>query len=578
VAVVTCGMIVNYFGRGMINDEKLMESYLVLAEYLLNTLLFTLGGVIWASISFEDTLSYQIQWIDWGWLIVLYILVLAIRCFQVAMFYPIFSRIGLKSNWSEAAFLAYGGLRGAVGVALGLSLCRYVFEKTDDPEKRKMAAVLQFLGGGVTLLSLTINGATAGPILKKLGLAKPPQKSSDVKILFEGKAKDFIYENIAELYDEPRFKNVSFAVLKDCVPFVTKEPPRVSANAEESQSIPTSGVLASHSARAFNRRTAGDGASYLKVVDLTKHASSAAEDGLFSESEMLMEMRRVFLELLGEAYKFQLEIGELDEKEDSGVLYAMLRDSVELAINEVEHSQGAIHDWKWTEKFRLFPSSNSSSFSLREEPKAGQDPVSSLNSQISAAKSEHSSFVAAARNRFRARCIRLDVLSAIAFQQGHKMAEVKLRFYFNRIDDEDDDGTNHGTTRRIKPILDQVLEESQTQVSKAQEMLDKEVGRRDLEVILSHYCARILIRRLMKFTEQNAEDGLLGKIEARNYLIDMDQRVRNVMAKTLEQLLSPECDDQHLEQVLDSVLEEGNNNENGDKTHLHPQDLQIENC
>ncbi|OEU09682.1 hypothetical protein FRACYDRAFT_194728, partial [Fragilariopsis cylindrus CCMP1102] len=120
VATVALGVVVNRFGRGMINDEGLMSSYLALADFLLNTLLFALGGTIWGAASFSEYRSARITSTDIGWLLVFYILCFVIRFIQVGLFYPIISRIGLKSNWKEGVFLAYGGLHGSVGVALGL--------------------------------------------------------------------------------------------------------------------------------------------------------------------------------------------------------------------------------------------------------------------------------------------------------------------------------------------------------------------------------------------------------------------------------------------------------------------------
>lgn len=160
VACVTCGIVAQGYGKGLINDEKLMKTHLELMEHLLNTLLFALGGAIWAENSYGKKMSYRIETVDWGWLGLLYILVLAIRFVQVATFYPVLSRIGLRSNRQEATFLAYGGLRGSVGVALGLSLVRHVDNATDDPTICKLTTILQFMSGGVTLLTLSINGTT----------------------------------------------------------------------------------------------------------------------------------------------------------------------------------------------------------------------------------------------------------------------------------------------------------------------------------------------------------------------------------------------------------------------------------
>jgi NhaP-type Na+/H+ or K+/H+ antiporter len=538
VAVVTCGVLVNYLGRGMINDEKLMESYLVLAEYLLNTLLFTLGGTIWASISFEKVESYQIRLIDCAWLLALYLLVLLIRFIQVGLFYPVISRIGLKSDWREATFLAYGGLRGAVGVALGLTLVRHVFEKSDDFEIRKLTTILQFMGGGVTLLTLFINGTTAGPILKMLGLAKPAVSVERVKLLFEGLAMDFVYEQVAQLYEESRFRHVNFEVLKKLVPFTTIEPAT-----GQSERNGESFELNNYSVRRFNSQIAGDGAQYLHVVNLTK--TTSADQGRTNDQErdqLLVELRQIFLDLLGEAYNLQLEMGELDMHEDNGFLYESLRASVNLAKNEVQHSRSTIQDWKWTEKFRFGAAPTLNNEDVGDGAQSPRNPTSWM---FSSSQSD-SSTMTATRDRSTAKRLRLDVLRAVSFEQGHKMARRKLEMFINRIEIHDNDSARD----IFRPVLQIVKEESMEQVKRAQEMLEQEICSKDLEVILSHYCSRIIIRRLMKFTERAAEDGTLGKIEARKYLSDMDARLRRIVDETVDQLVSGSGSDPQHDQIL----------------------------
>jgi NhaP-type Na+/H+ or K+/H+ antiporter len=46
IAVVTLGVIVQAFGRGSINDGKLYEDFWSMVEWFLNTVLFSLGGLV----------------------------------------------------------------------------------------------------------------------------------------------------------------------------------------------------------------------------------------------------------------------------------------------------------------------------------------------------------------------------------------------------------------------------------------------------------------------------------------------------------------------------------------------------
>jgi NhaP-type Na+/H+ or K+/H+ antiporter len=105
IATLFCGVTARAFGNSMINDHELMGSFWELVDSLLNTLLFTLAGVVWGTIVFNE--RYQFHTKDWGYLIMLYVLLNFIRFFLVACWYPLISRIGLRTDLQEAFFLSY---------------------------------------------------------------------------------------------------------------------------------------------------------------------------------------------------------------------------------------------------------------------------------------------------------------------------------------------------------------------------------------------------------------------------------------------------------------------------------------
>jgi NhaP-type Na+/H+ or K+/H+ antiporter len=105
IATVLTGITANAFGSTLINDPEMMENFWILVEYLLQTLLFTLAGTVWGGIIASSGDSWTGR--DWGYLLLVYVLVNAIRFFLVGAFYPIFSRIGLRSCWQESVFLGY---------------------------------------------------------------------------------------------------------------------------------------------------------------------------------------------------------------------------------------------------------------------------------------------------------------------------------------------------------------------------------------------------------------------------------------------------------------------------------------
>lgn len=143
------------------------------------------------------------------------------------------------------------------------------------------------------------------------------------------------------------------------------------------------------------------------------------------------------------------------------------------------------------------------------------------------------------KTKISARRMRIDVLRALAFKHAHKLAETKLKLYVNRFYDDEDESMQekHDLTHKI---LQRVLDESLDQIALADEMLEKEVDDRDIEIILSHYCAKILIRRLRKFTELKVAEGLIGKKQGRDYLKMMKDKMQHIDQRTVEELAESE--------------------------------------
>lgn len=139
IGVLFLGLTVKAFGENLINNTHLMKHFWEITEVLLNTLLFTLAGCVFGGMlvdSDKDTEGNEriFEPQDWGYLFLLFVFVLAIRFFLVFVCYPLISNIGIGTDWREAMFMSYSGLRGAVGLALALSLFSEVHEITSDSD------------------------------------------------------------------------------------------------------------------------------------------------------------------------------------------------------------------------------------------------------------------------------------------------------------------------------------------------------------------------------------------------------------------------------------------------------------
>jgi NhaP-type Na+/H+ or K+/H+ antiporter len=120
IAVFACAVTVKAFGETLYNNSELSHHFWSISEYLLNTLLFTLAGLVWGSFLFARVSNGAGD--DLMYILALFIFINAIRFLLVFGCYPLTAKIGIGTNWQEAVFMSYGGLRGGVGIALSLSL------------------------------------------------------------------------------------------------------------------------------------------------------------------------------------------------------------------------------------------------------------------------------------------------------------------------------------------------------------------------------------------------------------------------------------------------------------------------
>jgi len=94
-----------------------------------------------------------------------------IRLITIGALYPILAHMGYGINWKDALIMTWGGLRGAVGLALALQLFL-------DPEvDLEYGTQVLFHMGVIAVMTLLINGTTTPMLLSMLGVtATSPEK------------------------------------------------------------------------------------------------------------------------------------------------------------------------------------------------------------------------------------------------------------------------------------------------------------------------------------------------------------------------------------------------------------------
>jgi NhaP-type Na+/H+ or K+/H+ antiporter len=521
IACVTCGVTTKALGGSrLLADPELMDTYLKLLENLLNTLLFTLGGTVFGEVIANSEERAHFTKIEWLSLFILYVSIMIIRAFQVLLFYPILVRVGLSTNWKEMAFFSFAGLRGAVGIALALALDRTVRQETTNEGSRALTSTVVGLAGGVSFLTLLINGSLAGWLLEKLGLTPPKASRKQVLQLFEMSARDFILHAFQKLRKkQPRFEQVPFPMVQDHVPFLAAVDQDYLDNLEDQNQ---SGLHKrfhrknSHS-RTFDEMQEVFTQPMARVVDDTTTLMNpdAAADPTCPE-HAVQEVRQIFLKLLDAGYHAEVAHGGIHD--DHGFTYETLHQSVVFTAKNCRAGEEPLQDWTYA-----------NSFAFHFDAQGYAEEVSQwFRRRFWKTKDQQRFDYVYQKQRSR-------VIRTLVFLEAHRRAEDEIKRYILG----DTFRTSEGMAAAdLESAILTVLDESQAQVQKAEEWLRTSVSLEDLNVIRSHYMVSILLHKLALYVEKAVQNGRLKETEGRLYLSQIKARskkVRNCQSKHEEE-------------------------------------------
>lgn len=474
----------------LFNDNHLTHDFIQIFECLLNSTLFTLGGAVWASIIPAFTRS------DWLYLLILYAAVIVIRFVLMALFFPLTSKIGLGQNVKEAIFAAWGGLRGAVGIALALLLKKEVLayseagSLSEETSKQYEQFVQKLFGfvGGVACLSLIVAGPTSGPLLRFLGLVTPTETRSKVVHNHEKHlAKDILVEYM-NLLNETRFQHVDYGIVKQRVSILRDVvTPEILENAIElyKKKFP-SRLLPSNLANvaAHIGVSEGDLLDSLNASDMNRaKQSSTSRNTMYCFKELpdenaLVEERRLFVECVKNEYYNQLQSGELDSR--SSIPWNLLQ-SVRCAEEAAANGQ-PMNDW----------ASLQSGSDLRFD------------------KALHAYRVGSLCNRQRRdedyNTIRMKVLQSLSFIKAHLTSQDIFK-------DKLASAEKHSLSLTEKRVID----ESREQVARADALISV-FDEHDVNAIKSQYVCQVLLHKCALHFEHLAHSGLVTEREASVFL------------------------------------------------------------
>ena len=130
--------------------------------YIANTLIFFLVGLVVAT-AIQEALPT-----DFLLVLAAYVGIMAIRFVMSHAFRPLMNMVGDTISKQEATVMAWGGLRGAVSLALALIVSQH--PSIDESLGRQILLVTV----GVVFLTIVLNGSTTGWLLKHFKFDEPP--------------------------------------------------------------------------------------------------------------------------------------------------------------------------------------------------------------------------------------------------------------------------------------------------------------------------------------------------------------------------------------------------------------------
>lgn len=184
--------------------------------YVCNQVTFLVAGVVSARFMWGDTQCSHTFWSGARptlELLGLYVTIHITRASVVLLFSPLLKRMGYGMSWKEAAIMVFGGLRGAVGLIMGLIVehNHYI-----DPQVAQMIA---FHTAGIVVLTLCINGQFIDTLYTSLDpYPENPYRQQHLRKILEKVEVESQKIGIKVIANDWFFQDCMFTKLFQCVP------------------------------------------------------------------------------------------------------------------------------------------------------------------------------------------------------------------------------------------------------------------------------------------------------------------------------------------------------------------------
>ena len=178
LAIVSLGLFMSAYGKTSVDPEgeHALHSVWAWVQYACETIIFLLTGCIIGI--FLHSSQGSLTSSDWFDLVIFYIIMTVARMIMIVTFMPMLSKSGYGLTWKESLVVCYGGLRGALGLALALIVA------VDDGFTPRTRALVLFHMAGMATITLLVNGSTCSLLVRYLGIVQESEVRQRLKTNF----------------------------------------------------------------------------------------------------------------------------------------------------------------------------------------------------------------------------------------------------------------------------------------------------------------------------------------------------------------------------------------------------------
>ncbi|UJR17821.1 hypothetical protein I4U23_004720 [Adineta vaga] len=192
------------------NVQPAMASAWRIATYFINILIFTVTGIILAR-SFIGTAT-NISAKDFGFSIILYIMIHIGRIVTIVILYPLIKCSGVCLSWKDCIVLIWSGLRGSMSLILVLIVS--LDTKIDIITRHRFLFHISM----IVLLTLIINGTSSKYLVRILGLHHGTKESEIVLLQALEHVRRQTSWKLLKMKEDEKFTDVDWRNLNEYLP------------------------------------------------------------------------------------------------------------------------------------------------------------------------------------------------------------------------------------------------------------------------------------------------------------------------------------------------------------------------